>query len=189
MRRGRILLIAPIVVLLWTLQALAGPFAVFPKVRELESPGRQFIVFEDQRESEVSGAFHKLWLKVAATGESRKIQDYIGTAAVSWQDDDHLIITEYLNRRTSRAFLLSVSRPADSIMIDVPMLIRSIPPESRDTLRQNDHVFVEAVGATADRFHLHVWGYGQHDPRGFRWDCEYLLNGARVSCSEDQSSK
>jgi len=170
-------------------QALAAPFVVFPKVRELESPGRALVLFEQESEAASRGAFHTLWLKVAATGESRKFYDYIGAAAVAWQDDDRLLITEYLSRRTSRALLLSVSHPTESIMIDVPAVIRGVPPELRDTLRQNDHVFVEALRVEAGTFHLRVWGYGQHDPQSFRWHCEYGLTEARFSCSEEQGAR
>jgi hypothetical protein len=189
MRCVRTLLSLPALWLFLTAQALAGPFVVFPKARQLESPGHQFILFDQESDAEFGGTFHTLWLKVAATGESRKFYDYIGTAAVTWQDDDHLVITEYLSRRTSRSLLLSVSHPTESIMIDVPMLIRSVPSESRDTLRQNDHVFVEALRVETDTFHLRVWGYGQHDPQGFRWNCEYGMTESRVYCSEEQRSK
>jgi len=187
MRCGRALV--QVIVLFSTIQALGAPFVVFPKVRELESPGRQFVVFEQGGEGEFRGAFHILWLKVVATGESRKFYDYIGTAAVAWQDDDHVVITEYLSRRTSRVLLLSVSHPTESIMIDVPTLIRSVAPESRDHLRQNDHVFVEALRVEGKTFYLRVWGYGQHDPQGFRWHCEYGLTEGLLSCSEEQRAK
>jgi len=186
MRVGRALL--PVVILFLANQALAAPFVVFPKVHELESPARGFVVFEQESLGEFR-AFHTLWLKVIATGESRKFYDYIGTAAVAWEDDDHVVITEYLSRRTSRALLLSVSHPRDSIMIDVPMLIRSLPSEWRDALRQNDHVFVEALRADSHAFHFRVWGYGKRDPQGFRWHCEYGLTEARLSCSEEQDAR
>lgn len=189
MRCSRTLLSVPALLLFVAVQALAGPLVVFPKAGQLESPGRHFLLFDRESDAEFGGTFHALWVKVTATGESRKIYDYIGAAAVAWEDDDHLIITEYLSKRTSRALLLSVAHPTDSIIIDVPMLMRSLPSESRETLRENDHVFIEAVRVEAGIFHLRVWGYGRRDPRGFRWGCEYALSEERLACSAEQSPK
>jgi hypothetical protein len=94
--------------------------------------------------NEFVGTFLSLWLVEKATGRARKLCDYIGVASVAWSSDDYLVVTEYVGKKTSRALVFSVADGIDSIMLDKRTLLRAIPVDLRETLRQNDHVFVEA---------------------------------------------
>jgi len=163
---------------------VAGPFVVFPKAGALMSPDGRFVVRETAREasaSEFVGTFHSLWLSDRANGRSRKLCDYVGVAAVAWSGD-FVLATQYLSKKTSRALIFSASDPENIHMIDQPRLIQVVPVELRDTLRENDHVFVEASSLEKQTLHLRVWGYGRHDANGFRWGCEYGLRDGAISC-------
>jgi len=168
--------------------SLAAPFVVFPKAGQLVSPDGRFVVRNLEREgtaSEFVGTFNSLWLSDLVTGHSRKICDYLGLAAVAWSRSDFLIVTEYVGRRTSRALVFSTIEQQDPVMLDKSTLIRLIPVELRPTLRDNDHVFVEASRLEEDTLHLRVWGYGLHDANGFHWRCQYALREGTVSCVEE----
>jgi hypothetical protein len=43
---------------------------------------------------------------------------------------------------------------------------------------------VEALKIRDRILGLRVWGYGTHDPRGFRLSCELELNNGSATCSE-----
>jgi len=182
---ARIALISLLLAVPATLQAASVSFVIFPKASRLVSPSGRFVVESREREGSASqyiGMFHSLWLTDVATGRSRKLLDYIGLAAVSWSSDDWIVITEYLSKKTSRAMVIAVARPAASVVLDVPALIQMIVVDWRDSLRANDHIFVEAAQLDGEIFHFRVWGYGQHDPNGFHWDCEYSMPQERVAC-------
>jgi len=184
---GRVVLGVPVLVALLLTSSFAGPVALFPRTNELASPDGRLIVRNvtpDAPAAEFVGSFHSLWLTEPSTGLSRKLCDYVGIAAVAWSGDDFLVITEYLGKRTSRVLLFDVSQAEHSAVLDLPTLIRLIPVQFRDGLRQNDHVFIEASEIVTENLKLRVWGYGQHDPNGFSWRCEYTLGHDAVSCHE-----
>ena len=111
-------------------ETLAAPFAVFPKAGELKSPDGRLVVRNAEREdslSDFSGTFQSLWLIESATGRSRKLCNYVGVAAVGWSGNDFLVVTEYMNRRTSRALVLSVTGPGDPVVLDKPTLSTFFP--------------------------------------------------------------
>ncbi len=169
-------------------QAVAAPFVLFPKAKELASPDGRFIVRNAERKTapnEFVGTSLSLWLVEKATGRARKLCDYIGVAAVAWSNSDFLVVTEYVGKRTSRALVFSAADAIDPVVLDQRTLLRLIPVDLRATLRENDHVFVEASHVAEQTLHLRVWGYGQHDPSGFRWHCEYVFREGAVSCSDD----
>jgi hypothetical protein len=165
--------------------AYAAPFALFPKAGRLVSPDGCFEVRDiDQREpgSEFFGIFHSLLLIETATGHSRKLCDYVGIAAVAWAEKDFLLVTQYLSKKTSRALVFSTTSAQQQVLLDTPTLTQMVPVELRPTLRENDHTFVEASRMEQETFYFRVWGYGKHDPDGFRWRCQYLLSDGSVSC-------
>lgn len=191
MRHWRMMLGAAVMVAVVIVQAFANPFVVFPKAGELVSPDGRFMVRNEEHEgagSDFVGTFRSLWLIEVGTGRSRKLCDYIGVAAVAWSNNDFLVITQYVNKKTSRALVFSAAGSEDAVMLDKPALIRLVPAELRATLRENDHVFVEGSRVEGETLHLRVWGYGQHDANGFRWRCEYSLREGGVSCSEQRGS-
>ena len=166
-------------------RALSASFVVFPKAERLVSPDGRFVVESRDREASSSqyvGTFHSLWLTEVATGCSRKLFDYIGLAAVAWSGNKFVVITEYVSKRTSRALVFPVAGSGGPVVLDVSTLIQMIAVESRDTLRGNDHIFVEAEQFDSEIFYFRVWGYGQHDPKGFHWNCEYSMLQNKVSC-------
>ena len=66
-------------------------------------------------------------------------------------------------------------------MFNKPSLIQMIPAELRATLRENDHIFIEALRVEVETVHLRIWGYGPHDNKGFRWSCTYEMREARMN--------
>jgi hypothetical protein len=187
MRLGRIAWLA---VAFFCSQHVAAQFVLFPKAGELASPDGRFTVRNAEREaaaSAFSGSFHSLWLTEPATGRSRKLVDYFGLAAVAWSGD-FILVTEYLNKKTSRAMLFSTAHPENAVVIDKPTLTEAVPPELRPSLRDNDHVFIEASRVENGTLQLRVWGYGEHDSKGFRWRCEYALLERTLQCTEQRGT-
>jgi hypothetical protein len=179
------------VVALLAAQALAAPFVVFPKAGELVSPDSRYIVRNSDRQgapADFVGTFHSLWLVESATGRSRKLCDYVGLAAVAWFGNDFLLVTQYLSQKTSRALVFVPTNGLAPVVVDKPTLTSLLPLELRDTLRENDHVFIEASGLEGRTLYLRVWGYGQHDAGGFRWRCQYAREEGTVSCSDSRSA-
>lgn len=173
-------------------QAFGGQFVLFPKASQLRSPDGRFVVRDLARDAsvaELQNAFRSLWLLEIATGRSRKLCDYVGTSAVAWSNDDFVVVTQYLNKRTSRALTFSATVPDRDIILDVRTLIHIVPPDLRAALRENGHVFVEASRVEGGTFYLRVWGYGNHDPDGFRWQCEYGFDQGTIDCREPQEPK
>ena len=183
MRCGRV---ASLAVAILCSQHVAAQFVLFPKAGELASPDRRFTIRNAEREtpeSQFSGSFHSLWLTAPATGRSQKLVDYFGVAAVAWSGNEFILVTEYLNKKTSRAMLFSTAHPDNAIVIDKPTLIQSVPPDLRPSLRDNDHVFIEASRVENSVLQLSVWGYGSHDSNGFRWHCEYSIPERSLQCA------
>ncbi len=167
--------------------AFASPFVVFPKATELVSPDGRYAVRNVETANSASdfvGTFHSLWLYELSTGRSRKLCDYLGVASAAWSSNDVLVVTQYVGKRTSRALVFPAIAAQDAIMLDSAALIRLLPTELRPPLRENDHVFVEGSRVEQDTLYLTVWGYGQRDPKGFRYRCEYSLREGSLSCIE-----
>jgi hypothetical protein len=183
MRYGRIACLA---VAFFCSQRAAAQFVLFAKAGELGSPDGRFTIQNAEREaalSQFSGGFRSLWLTESATGRSQKLVDYFGLAAVAWSGDDFILVTEYLNKKTSRAMLFPTAHPDNAVVIDKPTLTQAVPPELRPSLQDNDHVFLEASRVDNGALQLRVWGYGQHDSKGFRWRCEYSLLERTLQCT------
>ena len=170
----------------------AAQFAVFPKTGELASPDGKYILRNREHQasqSEFAGTFHSLWLVETATRRWQKLRDYLGLTAVMWSGNDMLIMTEYA-RTTSRVFVFSaedtfsLNKTHDPVVLDKSALVQRLSPDLRDTVRENDHIFIEAAKLEDDVLHLQVWGRGQRDPGGFRWHCTYALSTGALSCSE-----
>jgi hypothetical protein len=70
----------------------------------------------------------------------------------------------------------------DPLLIDESTLQKAVPVELRETLRGNDHIFVEASRLEQGVFYFRTWGYGQHDKNGFRWNCQYKLLEETLTC-------
>jgi len=192
MRQARIVLAGAMMSAILIAQAVAAPFVLFPKATELASPDGRFVVRNLERKggpTEFVGTSLSLWLVEKATGRARKLCDYIGVAAVAWSNNDFLVITEYVGKKTSRALVFSAADAIDPVVLDKRTLLRLIPVDLRDTLRENDHVFVEASRVAEQTLHVRVWGYGQHDAHGFQWNCEYAFREGTVSCGDDRPSR
>lgn len=193
MRYGSAVLVVVGLLAILAPQGVAGgPFVLFPKAGQLASPDGRFVVSTAQRQasaSEFAGTFDSLWLTEIASGRTRKLCDYLGVAAVAWSGNDFLLVTQYVGKRASRALVISIARPDDSVMLDSATLGRMVPLPLQTTLRQNNHVFVEAVRLESETLHLRVWGYGPNNPRGFRWRCEYALSEGALSCADEQGTK
>ena len=178
------LMLFPVLLVSLAVHVYATPFTLFPKAGHLASPDGRFEVRDADREgsaNEFVGTFHSLWLTEVATGRSRKLCDYVGLAAVAWSSNSFLIVTQYVGKKTSRAMVFAVTTE-EPILLDTSTLIQMVAVELRPTLRENDHTFVEASRLEEEIFFFRVWGYGKHDPDGFRWDCQYSLSTSQLSC-------
>jgi len=167
--------------------AHAAPLVLFPKTGQLTSPDGRFAVHNRERDAsdkEFVGTAHSLWLVEVGTGRARKLCDYLGVAAVAWSNNEFVVVTEYVARKTSRAWVFPTAAHDNAVMFDKSTLIRMVPADLRDTLRENDHVFVEASSVQEKTLHLRVWGYGPHDARGFRWSCAYDMREGTISCQQ-----
>jgi hypothetical protein len=169
------------------ISTFAATTVVFPGARELRSPDGRFLVRNADRETpptDFAGTFHSLWLVEVANGHTRKLCDYLGVAAVSWSDNEHLVITEYMGNKSARALLFSLVPSDDPVMLDKAAVIGLVPAQSRTILREGDHVFVEALGVDQGILALTVWGNGPLNRRGFRWRCNYDLRARSMACNE-----
>jgi hypothetical protein len=170
----------------------SAQFVVFPKAGELISPDGGFVVRNAEREgsrSDIVGTFHSLWLHEMSSGRSRKLCDYVGVAAVAWSEENFLVVTQYVGKKTSRALVFSATGSEDPVMLNKSTLIYLVPAQLRATLRENDHVFVEAESVGQGTLHFRVWGYGTHDANGFRWRCAYTLRDGNATCKEENPAR
>ncbi len=175
------------VVLASAIMAHAASFVVFPKADQLPSQDGRFVVRNTDRQaplSEYVGTFHSLFVEETARGRTRKLCDYVGVAAVAWADNDFIIVTQYVGKRTSRALIFAADDSHAPVLIDQPLLTTLVPGNLRPRLLENDHVFVEASQVEGQTLMLSVWGYGKHDANGFHWRCEYSLVEGAISCEE-----
>jgi len=164
--------------------AKAAPFVLFPKGGKLPSPNGRFEVRNAERngsDKEFIGTSHSLWLVESASGRARKLCDYLGVAAVAWSGNDFLVVTEYVGKKTSRAWVFPMAAQ-EALMFDKPSLLQMVPAELRTRLRENDHFFIEASNVEAETVHLRIWGYGPRDTQGFHWSCTYEMRDARMYC-------
>ncbi len=163
--RPRIALALAVIIATLVVSANAAPFVLFPKTSKLPSPDGRFEVRNAERDGsdkEFIGTSHSLWLVESATGRARKLCDYLGVAAVAWSGNDFLVVTEYVGKKTSRARVFHLAAQ-EALVFDQPSLIQMVPVELRATLRENNHIFIEASSVEAETVHLRVWGYGPHD--------------------------
>lgn len=183
--RRRFALLTIIVIVSLELTANPAPFVVFPKAVQLPSPDGRYLVRNTDRQAPLAdyvGTFHSLFLEDKSNGRIYKLCDYVGVAAVGWSGNDHVVVTQYVSKRTSRAVVFAANDLREVAVIDVPSLIYMVPVELRPQLRENDHLFIEATGVEREMITLRVWGYGKHDPKGFRWHCSYDLTKNVASC-------
>lgn len=181
----RIAVVIFVQLLLLAVQATATSFVLFPKAGRLVSPDGRFEIRDVGRPGAASdfvGAFHSLWVVELVNGNSRKLCDYMGTAAVGWSGNEYLLVTEYVGKKTSRALVFPIAASGDPLLIDAAVLKRALASEFREVLRNSDHVFVEASSLEKSIFYFRTWGYGLHDKNNFRWNCEYAVVEEKLSC-------
>jgi len=165
--------------------ARAEQFTVFPDRKELRSPDGHFVIRSVDRSSrpgELTGIFHTLVIEEPATGSVRKLYDYVGRAAVAWSGSDFIIVTDYVNKKTSRVLVFPMNANREVLVVDKVQMSSLIPETQSIHLQQNDHVFVEVSSVEATTLNLRVWGYGRRDATGFRLLCRYDLAGGSVAC-------
>lgn len=165
----------------------AEEFAVFPEHKELRSPDGRYVILSVEHVGpahEFSGVFRTLLLQEVATGATRGLFNYLGPVGVAWSGNNFVIVTEYVSKKTSRALVFRLDRPNEYQVIDKPNLTMQLHDERRVQLERNDHVYVEVSRIDGGMLTLRVWGYGAHDPQGFRFQCAYDLNMGTASCRE-----
>lgn len=164
----------------------AETFATFPERRELVSPGGRYVlrtIDPNRAPTEFSGTFHILVLEDRSTGETRRLYDYLYKVAVAWSAD-RIIVTDYVSRKSARTLVFSADSNVDGYIVDKNHLASLVPASQRTRLRENDHVFVEAVRVDGPILVLRVWGYGTRDPGGFRLSCDYRVDQVTASCRD-----
>jgi hypothetical protein len=165
--------------------ATAEQFTVFPDRKELRSPDGRFVirsVDQSSRPGELTGIFHTLVIEEPATGSVRKLYDYVGRVAVAWSRSDFIIVTDYVNKKTSRVLVFPMNANREVLVVDKVQMSSLIPETQSIHLQQNDHVFVEVSSVEGTALTLRVWGYGRRDATGFRLQCRYDLAGGTVAC-------
>jgi hypothetical protein len=173
-------------------QAGAQQFTTFPDRPELRSPDSKFVirsVDRAARPSDFSGVFRSLILEELPGGRSWALYNYVGRVAVAWSGNRFIIVTDYVSKRTSRAMVFEIDSRVDpftveQVTLDKVQLARLVPAEQNVHLLGNDHVFVEVTRIEGDALILRVWGYGAHDPKGFRSSCQYDLRAGTAACKE-----
>src|SRR5215831_16810073 len=121
--------------------------ATFPERKELPSPDGQYLIRNvdwNPPMQQFSGMFHSLLLEERATGRSQKLCDYVRRVAVAWSGGDRIIVTDYLNPRTSRTLVFAVDDNIQPVVIDKVDLQALIPAAQGLHLSRYDHVFIEA---------------------------------------------
>src|SRR5215469_3645832 len=121
-------------------RASAEQFTLFPDRKEMHSPDGRFVVRSVEHSvtaNEFSGVFRTLVLEEAATGKVRKLYDYVGRVAVAWSGSDFIIVTDYVNKKTSRAIVFPVAPDRDGLVIDKTQLIPLLPEQQHLQLEQN----------------------------------------------------
>lgn len=169
------------------LRVFSEDFALFPDRKELRSPDGKYVIRSVERTpqpGEFVGVFRALIVEEIATHKTRVLCDYLGRAAVAWSENNYIIVTDYVGKRTSRALVFSVDQDAGGFVVDKNDLQRRVSASFSEQLRGNQHVFVEAVKVQGGRLSLRVWGYGTHDPRGFRLFCDLELDTGNATCSD-----
>lgn len=167
--------------------ALAEQFAVFPDRKELRSPDGNFVIRSIDhvpQAHEFSGLFRELILENIADGSTRELFDYVSRVGVAWSGNNFIIVTDYVSKKTARALVFRIDRPDEYVVLDKPSLAARIPDEHRIQLDRNDHAFLEVSRIEGSVLTLRVWGYGAHDPQGFRFQCAYELDQGTTTCRD-----
>ncbi len=176
-----------ILVVLGCSLALAEQFAVFPDRKELRSPDGKFVIRSVDyvpQAHEFSGLFRALILENLADGSTRELYHYVNRVGVAWSGNNFIIITDYVSKKTARALLFRIDQPGEYVVFDKPSLAARIPHERRIQLERNDHAFLEVSRLDGSVLTVRVWGYGAHDPQGFRFQCEYELDQGTTTCRD-----
>jgi hypothetical protein len=173
------------VVLLTCSAVFAEQFAVFPDRKELRSPDGKFVIRSVDyapRPHEFSGLFRSLILQNTTDGSARELYHYVARVGVAWSGNNFIIVTDYVNKKTARALVFRLDRPDEYLVLDKPGLAARLSDEPRVQLERNDHVFLEVSRLEGTLLTLRVWGYGVHDPQGFRFQCAYELDQGTTTC-------
>jgi len=175
------------VVVLTCSAVFAEQFAVFPDRKELRSPDGKFVIRSVDyapRPHEFSGLFRSLILQNTTDGSARELYHYVGRVGVAWSGNNFLIVTDYVSKKTARALVFRIDRPDEYLVLDKPSLAARIPEERRVQLERNDHAFLEVSLIEGSGLTIRVWGYGAHDPQGFRFQCTYELDQGTTACRD-----
>jgi hypothetical protein len=167
--------------------AQSEQFAVFPERKELRSPNGKFVIRSVDHVSqahELSGLFRALILQNTADGSTRELYHYVSRVGVAWSGNNFIIVTDYVNKKTARALVFRIDRPDEYLVLDKTNLAARIPDERRIQLERNDHAFLEVSRMEGSMLTLRVWGYGAHDPQGFRFQCAYELDQGTTTCRD-----
>jgi len=162
-------------------------FAVYPAKEPWPSTDGRFLIRSEDGKSapsELTGQFHSLFVDDRATGESRKLCDYLRRVTVAWAANHLILVTDYYTSRDARVLVFAADQRIAPIKIDTGTLLALLPKSQGVHLVENDHVYVAAWQLNGDTLALQVWGYGRRDANGFRWSCDYSLVHGTASCRD-----
>ena len=165
--------------------ASAEQFTLFPDRKELHSPDGRFVIRSIEHAAgaaQLSGVFRTLVIEEIASGNVRKLYNYVGRVAVAWSGNDFIIVNDYVSKKTSRALVFPIDPDREVLALDKVQVASLIPDTQSVHLQQNDHVFVEVSSVEGTALLLRVWGYGRRDVTGFRFVCRYDVAGGTAVC-------
>jgi len=152
----------------------------FPGVlQELGSPNGDYTLVNTDSERE---PHHSLILRNNKTGAARRLLDYGRSVTVLWSPAGRRIaVTDNFASNESRILILTADGRAPDLSLQDVVGKGLAPPELLRALRENDHVYFEALrwdGEGSLRFR--VRGYGASDGSEFSHRYVYSLAAGRI---------
>jgi len=105
-------------------------FTIFPDRKELRSPDGHYVVRSVDhvsRPGEFPGVFRTLIVEEVSTGRVRKLYDYVGHVALAWSGNDFILVTDDVDKKTSRAIVSPVAPERDGLVVHKTQLIPLLP--------------------------------------------------------------
>ena len=121
--------------------------------------------------------YHRLLLEDTKTHTTRKLLTYERWVDVFWSPSGaEVMVDDHGGSDFENTYIYSVQDT--SHRVDIGEEFRRQNPSGRLLFKKNDHVYVDGLGwVNETTVKIRLWGYGEHDPKGFERLLEYKLNG------------
>jgi len=145
-------------------QPFTKPLALPPGSRAVSPNGRYVLVGVDS-ETEPN---HTVFLEDLRLKTRRKLFNYDRHIEVLWNpDSESFAVSDYAGSDYSRCSIVSVMESVSPVQV-WDELVKVAAGKERESLLQNDHVYIAATGWISARvLRLKVWGHGEVNPTGF----------------------